>query len=173
MDIRLHPLEYTQRDLPQVCAVTGRSADWLLTLEIRRPGNPLSLLLIFLGPLGWLILLAVLLRGGEGTSVDVPVSQNVMDQVREKQRRWRIMLVSMAAAVVLFALAAGNQLFPVAWMVFFPVIGLGIWTGLVTPHRIRPSLDGVGLVTLKNVHPSFVSAVEQWRTASMPTIPQP
>lgn len=172
MEVRLHPLEYTQRDLPRVCAVTGRTADWLLTLEARKSANPLSLLLLFLGPLGWLILLFVALGGADGTTVDVPVSQNVMDKVREKRRRWWIMLVGMAAAVVLFGMAASSQLFPAGWMVFILPIGLAVWTGLVQPHKIRLRLDGAGLVTLRNVHPSFVAAVEQWRDVSASTSPQ-
>ena len=173
MDVRIHPLEYTQRSLPEVCAATGEPADWLLNLEARSPASPLWLLLVFLGPLGWLLLLAVALRGNPGTSVDVPVSQKVMDDVREKRRRWWIMLGAMAAAVMAFGVMASSQLFPAAWMVFIPVIALGIWTGLVQPHRIRLSIDGVGLVTLRNVDPAFVAAVERWRNVSTPITPQP
>jgi hypothetical protein len=173
MNLTLHPLEYTQRELPRVCAVTGEPADWQLTMEASRPASPLALLLFFLGPIGWLLLLAVVVRGGPSTQVDVPVSQEVMDRLREHRRRLWILFATLAAATVGFGIGASNQMFPTAWLVFVPPIAIGFWTGQARPHRLRLSLDGAGLVTIRNVHPTFVTAVAFWREASPRTTPQP
>jgi len=130
------------------------------------------LVLLFFGPIGWLIFLFAAFRSTDA-SIDIPMSQRVMDGINEKKHRWRLMLAGMVAATVSFALLAGNQFFPGAWVVFLPVIGMGVWTGLVKTHNIRARVDDLGLVTLKNVHPFFDAALEDWRQRAPSTTPQP
>ena len=172
MDVRLHPLEYTQRTLPGVCAATGERAAWELRMEIPGQVNPLAFILLFFGPIGWILLLFVLGRS-DGTYVDVPVSQQVMDNVNEKRRRWYLLLATMVASTIVFAVMTGNHLFPGAWMAFLPVLGLAAWVGSIKTHHIRARLDSAGLVTIKNVHPFFASAVADWRDNTVRLTPRP
>lgn len=173
MEIRLHPLEFTHRDLPPVCAATGEPADWLNRMGVQQAANPLALLLFFLGPIGWVVLFVVLSTRPDGTYVEIPLSQPAMDALRERQRRTRIMLGGMVLTVVAFAWLLGSQMFPVAWLVLLALPALSIWTALARTHRIKLTLDGVGLVTLKNVHPNFVAAVEDWRKTAAAVTPRP
>ncbi len=164
MEVRLHPLEFTQRSLPPVCAVTGERADIQLRMEVSAPVHPASFLLLLLGPLGWIVLLYVLTRS-DGAYVDVPVSRQVMDGIKEKRRRglWSMaVLVATLIAVVLL----GNAVYPGSWVLFLPLIGLGIWVGRVDTHRIRLRADSLGLVSVRNVHPQFAAAVQEWRRNS-------
>jgi hypothetical protein len=170
MKVRLHPLEYTQRDLPFVCAVTGEPAAWYVRMPIRKSLNPAYLLLVFLGPIGWLILLAVLARP-ESTYVEVPISEKVYDDMRERRRRLRWLTGAAIAQFGLFAFLAGNQLFPLAWLVFLPTIGFAVWAGSVKRHHIRLTIDSVNLVTMHHVSPNFVAAISAWRQASRQTNP--
>ncbi len=172
MDVRLHPLEYTQRDLPKVCAVTGDPAGWGLTLEARRPVNPAWFLLILFGPIGWLVLLFVLTRS-DGTTLDIPVSQQVMDAIREKRRRWWVLLATFAVGIGVMIGLNDVLSYPAAFLALVPALVVGIWVGTVRTHRLHLRLDAAGLVTVRNVHPAFAAALEQWRREVMPATPQP
>lgn len=158
----MHPLEFTQRELPRVCAATGEHAGWYARMSVSRPAHPASFLLLFLGPLGWLLLFVVLTRS-DGTEVDIPVSRQVMDNIKEKRRRWRWFLATLVATVGAFSLIGRTEFYAVSWIVLLPFAAVGIWVSQVKTHRIGLRLDGVGLVTVKNVHPNFVAAVGQWR----------
>jgi hypothetical protein len=164
VEVRLHPLEFTRYRLPFVCAVTGEPAAWYVKLDARKDLHPAGLLLVLLGPLGWLVLLALALRT-DGTYVEVPISHQVHESNKERRRRWRWLLAVMVVTVVTFAFLAGEYLFPVAWLVFVPAIAMGFWVGAAPGHsRLRLHVDGVGLVTIRRVHPDFVAAVQQWRS---------
>lgn len=164
MDVRLHPIEYARNDLPHVCAVTGEPAAVYVRVGARKDSNPAALLLLFLGPLGWLILIAILTRP-DSTYIEIPVSRRVFDDMRERQRRTRWLLAGVALVLVAIAFLSG-RLFPGAWLLLVPVVALAAWAGSVPNHRIKAGIDGVGLVTLRNAHPRFAGAVSTWRSNS-------
>ena len=172
MTVRLHPLEFTQRHLPFVCALTGEPAAWYRRVHADRPPHPAVYLLLLLGPLGWLILLFAVTRS-DGTAVEIPISQYVYDQIAERRRRFRWLTAAMIAEVVVLIATAGSPLWPALWIIFVPVIAMGFWVGMVKDHRIRLTLDGVGLVTIHTFHPNFVAAIERWRQSAPAPTPRP
>lgn len=165
MEVRLHPMEFAQRPLPYVCALTGKPAAWYMRVEVERPPHPAIYALILLGPPGWLILVLAMLVRRDGTHVEVPVSQYVYDQIHERRRRFRWFTAALVAEVLVFITVSDPMVFPAAWLLFAPSVALAFWVGSVKDHRLRLRLDGVGLVTIKDCHPGFVAAVEQWRAA--------
>ena len=166
-------MEFSRYRLPFICAISGEPAAWYAKVEVRKPLHPAAFLLIVLGPIGWLVLLAMALRS-DGTYVEVPISQQVYDEIHERRRRLRWLLGVLVVSVVVFAWLANSFLFPAAWLVFLPAIGMGFWVGMVKGHyRMRLSVDGVGLVTLRRVHPAFVAAVEDWRRGRSDVTAQP
>ena len=163
MEIRLHPMEFSHYRLPFVCAVSGEPAAWYARIDVKRSMHPAALLLIFLGPIGWLVLLALALRL-DGTYVELPISEAVYEEIHERRRRLRWMVLVLVVATVAFFYLA-NQLLAAALLIFVPVVGMAVWAGRVKGHsRLRLSVDAVGLVTIRRVHPEFAAAVESWRS---------
>jgi hypothetical protein len=145
-----------------VCAVTGEPGAWYVRADAYKEPSPALFLLLLLGPIGWLVLAMALARR-QGTFVEIPISQQVYDDLRERRRRARwlagVSIAELGAAVFL----ASGGLDHAAWLVFLPAIFVAVWVGSVKNHRIRLSIDGVGLVTIKKAHPNFASAVASWR----------
>lgn len=161
MDVRIHPLEYARADLPQVCAVTGEPAALYVRVGARKPPSPASLLLLFLGPVGWLILLAILARP-DATYIEIPVSRRVFDDINERRHRTRWLLVGVVLVVAAGASSVVTALG--AWLLLVPLLALTAWVGAVPNRRIKLSIDGVGLVTVRSAHPGFADAVSAWRS---------
>jgi hypothetical protein len=148
--------------LPPVCVRTGSPATTHAAVDSRVGGaSPLAVLLIFLGPIGWI---ALLVLGGRSETLvaRLPVS----DAVEHLWERWRRVRLAAAAAVVaglaLLAVTAGSP----GWMrVSLLVAGAG-FAGTVFAG-VRLWLCGVGVdldasrrwVTLRGVHPTFVEGV--------------
>ena len=152
-------------DLPLVCAKTGAPAD--LLVRVHQPvGGAVPVwawFLLFLGPLGVfaLLLAAVLAPGAEYLTVRIPESEAAFQRGRQLQR-WR--LVALGAGVVLpFLGVFGVGMFPALWLVLCVAsfLAAGALTWMLWRQSIGVSIDVTRRwVTLANVHPAFVRAVE-------------
>ena len=158
--------------LPLVCAKTARPADLVIRMQspVRGRLSPAWLLLLFLGPPGWLalFLVAVLTPGAEYLTVRVPQTEAAYYRERTLERirfaAFGVGLASLAYAV----LGAGGL--PLVWL----VLGGGFLLGAVAVHvMVQTQAIGVSLdasrrwVTLSGVHPEFVRAVEEREPAAM------
>lgn len=145
--------------LPPVCVVTGQATNDQVKMRSNvHPLNPVWLLLILLGPIGWLILLAVAWSNGDYLTGWLPYSRAEMS-VRDARRR--LLLIGTAVAVVGFLLLAGFLHVPV----MFGGALVALFAGLIgftalESREPRVSLDASGRwVTIRRVHPSFVASV--------------
>lgn len=153
-------------DLPRVCVRTGEPAD--LTIRMQRPvGGGLSgalWLLLLLGPPGWVAFFVVSLLGPgtEYLTVQVPMTTAAY-QRNAARARLRSGAMGVAVATTLLALIRPGP-FPALWLVL--TAGLLV-TAIALQVTIRSHAVGVHLdasrrwVTLANVHPGFVAAVER------------
>ena len=151
-------------DLPLVCAKTGAPAD--LKVRVRQPvggGIPFwAWFLLFLGPLGIvaLVLAAVLSPGAEYLTVRIPETEASFERERQLER-WR--LGALGAGVVfpmLGVLSVG--MFPMLWIAFGVAffIAAGALSVMLWRQSVGVSIDVTRRwVTLTNVHPDFVDAV--------------
>jgi hypothetical protein len=151
-------------DLPSVCVKSGEPATWRVPFVGEVGGrNPLWFLLVFFGPVGWIVLL--LGSGTERFEVLLPVSDSTRELWRERRRDRRI-------AVIGTVLLAGMCLLLARWYgdlgaTPFLVIGAGVLTVLVTHWRYDAAGVDLGLdatrrwVTISGVHPDFVAAVRR------------
>ncbi|MGH9280366.1 MAG: hypothetical protein ACRD12_19980 [Acidimicrobiales bacterium] len=101
--------EAVQGDLPAVCVRTGQPSDMVLRMEQSRGGlGAAALLLLFLGPPGWLVLivLAVLAGRREYLVVRVPYTESTY---RDERRYGRVKLAALAAGIGSIVLAYGFQ----------------------------------------------------------------
>ncbi len=164
MEVRLHPLEFARHHLPFVCASSGVPAAWYQRVGIRRSMHPAAFLLIFIGPLGWLILVAMVFRL-ERTYLEIPISQAVYEQIQERRQRVRWLSAVIVIGTALALYLGSNGPFSAPWLAMVVVLagGMGFWAGSVKNPQFRVSIDGVGLVTISRCHPNFVAAVELWR----------
>ncbi|MCU1379200.1 MAG: hypothetical protein JWN29_2183 [Acidimicrobiales bacterium] len=151
--------------LPMLCVRDGAPADRHTRLEERMGGNSvLWFLLVFFGPLGWLVLL-LLPSSGEKLTVRLPVCADTIARWR-KLRRDRV--VALAAVGVAVALLLVSHLAIGMWM----LVAVAVVAVFVTHWRL--SLDGVGIdldasrrwVTLTGVSPAFAHVVEAERQAA-------
>jgi hypothetical protein len=156
--------------LPAVCAMTGAPADG--TFRIDQYGGELGAawLLIFLGPLGWIVLVILAMTSRrEVLTVRLPWSAAAADR---ELRLIRTRLVGTCSAVV-FAL-----LLVLRWVPpFDPLWAIAAVAGGVAAvvAQFRLSLRRVNVrldasrrwVTLTNVHPAFVEAVEHQAAATV------
>jgi predicted DNA repair protein MutK len=152
-------------ELPLVCAKTGAPAD--LKVRVRQPvggGIPVwAWFLLFLGPLGIvaLVLAAVLAPGAEYLIVRIPETEASFERERQMQR-WRLAALGAGVAVPMLALFTVGM-FPMLWLAtgvaFF--LAAGALTFLLWRQSVGVSIDVTRRwVTLTNVHPDFVDAVD-------------
>jgi hypothetical protein len=116
--------------------------------------------LIFLGPIGWLVLLAVSLSSRKYLEGWVPYTHDVARRRREVLRFGLIAGAAIIVAVLVLATQFGSGLLAGMALVLL-VAGLVV---LAIAQRREPSveLDASGRwVTLKRVHPAFEHAVEK------------
>ena len=167
-----------QGHLPMVCVRSGAPADGLHRVE--QPiggGSGWAWLLIFLGPVGWLALIIVMVVGGRSRylTVRLPKTQATLAE----ERRWFRAAVAAGALMVV----AGIGSFVIAGQTSSPTGNVMAWSALITAgisalaalaFAIKRSLERVGIdldasgrwVTLRNVHPNFAEAVEARRRAT-------
>jgi hypothetical protein len=177
-----------QGRLPAVCAKTGVPARRVLRLESDLTGGlgPLWILLFF-GPLGWLVLVVVALSRRRSTlTVRLPYSDAVLGEYARRGRR--TFICAGVVAVVLGVTAAAPFLFPdieaqAAFSVAAVAFGAGVIAVAVCAWQARRMLVTVDLdasgrwVTLKRVHPDFAAACDKaarsgsQRAAGLPSVP--
>lgn len=151
-------------DLPLICAKTGEPAD--VIIRIRQPvgGMPRVVwLLVVLGAVSFpVIFLLALLWPGEQLTVRVPQTDASFERERHMQR---LRLAALGAGVVVpLAGVMSVGMFLGLWLAlgvaFFVVAGalsIMLWR-----ETIGVSIDVTRRwVTLTNVHPNFVEAVER------------
>ena len=152
--------------LPLVCAKTGEPAD--LVIRMRQPVGgglpPVAWLLLLLGPMGIvaLVVLAVAWPGQEQLTVRVPETEASFQRERQLER-WR--LAALGAGVLGPGLGIlGVGMLPVLWLalgvLFFVAAGALTW--MLWRQSISVEIDVTRRwVTLTNVHPNFVEAVNR------------
>ncbi|MCU1483447.1 MAG: hypothetical protein JWN67_193 [Actinomycetia bacterium] len=155
-------------DLPPLCVKTGAPA----TRKIRFHGevggrSALWYLLVFFGPVGWIVLLFG--SGSERLDVLLPVSEATLATWAERQRDRAIAIAALALAVVLSVLLSNR--YGNLGLVPLVLIGGAVLSLIVTHWRLDMAGVDVDLdasrrwVTLGGIHPAFVAAVAAERDA--------
>jgi len=161
-----------QGHLPMVGATDGAPAEGLHRIHTSIGGSSGWLwLLIFLGPIGWILLIALSLAGGSGRDlmVRLPYTHDALRRERAMFRDAVVAGVVMVGAVigllaVGFATDSGSQVrHTLMVMLAVVAIGAAIATAALgfryTLHRPGIELDASGRwVTLRGVHPAFADA---------------
>jgi hypothetical protein len=156
--------------LPPVCVRSGCAADRRVEVVSRIGGpSPCALLLVFAGPIGWLVILGLWLGvRGEEASVRVPLQRDAWHAIQRVTIVGR-MLVGVGAVGILAVLltdpsAVGGALAAAALLA-------GLFT-LIAARLLLPrvSLDATRRwATLAGVHPAFRDAVLAERTSREPS----
>ena len=153
--------------LPGTCAKTGAAADGMVRIEQVRGGIGPGWLLVFLGPVGWIVLV-VLAATSRPELLTVRVPMSAAAAAREPHLRRQRLVAAVACLGLVFG--AVLQLDPVpvaAWHVAAAVAAVvaiafhatSVWT------RVGVDLDASRRwVTLSRVHPAFAAAVRARRT---------
>jgi len=181
---------------PPVCAKTGRPSDGRLAVVHDVQGSSSVstawlLLLLVLGPVGWLMLLVLAIanpRRSEWLTVELPWSTEAMEHLGALRARRRNLWIGAAAAVVggLVTLVASAQahvgqlyayrLVAVTLLVAAVACAVG---ALAAEWRVGRASVSVGLdasrrwVTLWGVAPEFAQAVRARQTRSDLPYPSP
>lgn len=169
-----------QGHLPMICARTGAPADGLH--RIHRTfggGSPWAFLLIFFGPIGWLVLLVALALASRGRDlvVRLPYSFAALETER---RQFRAAVVAGIVLVAAGALATiglldgsrgrtGETLYLFAGLVAaVAAVVTAVLAVRYTSARPGIDLDASGRwVTLRRVHPGFAAAVDVRKAAGI------
>ena len=135
-------------------------------------GSPWAVRLIFLGPLGWMFLIASLVFGGRSRQllVRIPYSQRGLHRERSEFRAAVVSGAAMVASAIamVIALAGPTPRSQVRETVVFLLVGATLLAAVATValgiryslHRPGIELDASGRwVTLLSVHPNFARAV--------------
>src|SRR3954447_16017408 len=102
-------------NLPGVCVKTGAPADGLVRIEEEHGSLGLAWLLVFLGPIGWIVLIALLATNRrELFTVRLPYSNAAWQRERRLGRQRSIGLV-VTGALVVAALAGFEPVPRGAW----------------------------------------------------------
>jgi hypothetical protein len=158
--------------LPHVCAKTGVPANGKLRISQTSGGIGLAGLLIFFGPIGWLVLLVIAFSArSETLTVRLPYSGAAVD--RELQlRHMRLVGSVVGVSSVIAALVARSHSGGV-WVAVFVLVGIAAALVAVVHHfmlcwtRVGVRLDASRRwVTLSRVHPEFARAVDALRTSA-------
>ena len=160
--------EAVQGDFPSVCARTGRPSDIVVQLERRQGGvGGAALLLILLGPLGWLVLAVLAVaRPGEPLVIRVPYTEAALAE-DARYRRISLAAVTLGVASLVLAVVFHGMSQGAVWLV---IAAASFVVGLFFHVRAALAQVGVSLdasrrwVTLSNVHAHFVEA-----TCAMPS----
>ena len=165
-----------QGNLPPVCARTGVAASARLTIhQDLTDGLGAAWVLLFFGPLGWLVLALVALSRRRSTlTVRIPYGDDELRRYVSAARRTMHLAIGTGVLLVLvFGAAFGLALSdPTPLMVTgLAVFVIGSVAVLVNAAIARRKLVGIGLdasgrwVTLRRVHPAFAAACDARRAA--------
>ncbi len=154
--------DFVQGNLPARCAVTGVPTNHYLTVKTSTASN-WALLLVFLGPPGWLALLVVGFLGGTVEGV-LPIDP----EVQERRRRFALLGLAGGVCAVAASFVAIQTSFPVsvvASLVAFTGVALAA-RGLYVASRLPAiRLDGSRRwITIRGAHADFAEAVDRLRT---------
>ena len=162
-----------QGHLPYICVKSGDSADGLHRLHKAIGGSSgWAWLLIFLGPVGWLVLLSVLIFGGSSRDllVRLPYSRAALYRERSEFRAATVAGFAMVASSVamVVALAGPTPRSQVRETVIYLLLTATVCAAIATCalglryslHRPGIELDASGRwVMLRGVHANFARAV--------------
>ena len=154
--------DVVQGHLPYVCAKTGAPADGLERIEKSMGGSGFWILLIFLGPLGWIALFALSFAGAKTLTVRLPMSFAAINHER-MLRRVRMSAALATIAAVVGAILVKHQPGRGGFVV---LAASALALAIVFHVRVQFALVDVDLdasgrwVTLRGVHANFVRAVE-------------
>jgi hypothetical protein len=149
--------------LPAVCATTGAPADERIRIDQLQSGFGVAWLLVFLGPLGW-IALVVLAMTSRGEVLTVRLPWSVVAADRELRLiRTRLVAICSAVAFALLLVLRRVPLLDPLWAIAAVAGGVAAVVAQfsLSWRRVNVRLDASRRwVTLTNVHPAFVEAVE-------------
>ena len=154
--------DVVQGHLPYVCAKTGAPADGLERIEKSMGGSWFSILLIFFGPIGWIVLIALSVVGNKTLTVRIPMSSAAINHER-MLRRVRMVAALGTIAAIAGAIAVDQQ---PGRGGFVLLAAMAFAVTIVFHVRIQFALVDIDLdasgrwVTLRGVHPNFAEAVE-------------
>ena len=161
--------DYVRGRLPGVCVVSGANTRSKLRYEtaIGSP-SPLWFLLLFLVPVGLLVLIFVMATGRRSLLTgDLPLTDDAWHQIRRLRKSGIYTGLTVVIPIALIAVAP-DFLTPI---LLLAAVGT-VLAGIVTYQRANAKLPGVDLdasgrwVTFRGVHPSFVDAVRRADAAS-------
>jgi hypothetical protein len=153
--------------LPPVCAKTGAPSDGRAPASATVGGPSVwALLLVLLGPVGWLALLVMALLGGGGETLHgwIPMTEAAFERVLARRRAVKVALaVSVAGAVALVAGArVGLSPLPSLVVVIGGLVGAAFASFAADRAHVSLRLDGSRRwVAIDGVHPAFAAAVEE------------
>ena len=162
-------------DLPLVCVVTGERTDFVVREEVAVDhGLGAWWLLVFLGPIGWAVLVLVALtRRPPMLTVRLPMSDETFERLESAKRGLRIGFLLFGAGVVgsLAVIAVDlprSALLLLTAAVAVAGVGLAVAARIALAFRqVGVSLDASGRwVTLRRVAPEFADAVRASRAQS-------
>lgn len=154
-------------ELPPVCAKTGAPADLRARVTAGVGGlSGWAFLLVFLGPLGWIVLVVLALSGSGRETVEgwVPMSEAAYEGVRARRRIIIVGLAVTALSLLALVVAGASSVSPLPALALLAAGVLAITVGAVLADRadVGVSLDGSRRwVTLDRVHPAFAAAVDE------------
>lgn len=162
-------------DLPDVCVIEGvpTAHRTIHRTTVGQSGLGAAWLLVFLGPVGWIILAVIALLGtqGEQLSVSLPMSDPAYEEMARQRRR--VGMASTTAAIgalgAFSGLVApvGGDLLGRAWLLAAVALCAGgIATAVLSSRRLARVTVDVSLdasrrwVVIERVHPAFAGACE-------------
>jgi len=158
--------------LPDICTKDGVPARGRLRVveEIGRPHRiGILWLLLFLGPVGWIVLLVLASRNsGERLAVVLPYSDAAYERFsRARTRRNLALAVGAIGGVGLVLVTAWAQLGPAGYVLAAGVVGAASVALMIAEYRLGAASVGVRLdasrrwVTLQSVHPAFARSYHE------------
>jgi uncharacterized protein YacL len=150
-----------QGNLPGVCLRTGGPANRLVKHESGVGGAGASLLLIFLGPVGWIALVILATWRREVLTVWLPYSDAAI--AREQLPR-QVRTAGLIGAVVSILLAVTMSSVAAIWVVLAVLCGVAALVANIVLYWGAPGirLDASRRwVTLTNVHADFAASVQR------------
>jgi hypothetical protein len=149
-------------DLPGVCVKTGAPADGLVRVVEEKGSLGLAWLLVFFGPIGWLVLLVLLATNRrELFTVRLPYSHGAWERERRLGRQ-RVVGVLLSALLFVAALLGVAPFSRLTWTIATLVAAIAtiVVAFVVQFSEVRVDLDASRRwVSLGRVHPAFADAV--------------
>lgn len=157
--VRVFIDDYALGRLPEVCVVTGAPTTDRVKFRTNVGGfSPIVILLLFLGPVGWLIALVVSLGPGNHIEGWLPFHHGVARRLRA--RRWQHFGLGVGSAAVLLVLAWLTESGIFFGLAIGSVVAAMVLVAIDLRREPSIALDASGRwVTLSRVDPRFAAAV--------------